>query len=344
MPKTTDAPSPAANAVKPTQRAPRPSDTKGETGGSGVQWVTVSESHAGQRIDNFLMRELKGVPRAHVYRIIRRGDVRIDKKRCKPERKLRLGEQVRVPPYSGAEVQQPGPLSPALKQRLLDLVLTENDDYLVINKPSGMAVHGGSGIRLGLIEAVRQVSAAWQHTELAHRLDRETSGCLLIAKNARFLKFAQDQFRGKGVRKEYLALVAGTWPSGVKSVDANLKKDALGEGERIVRVSPEGKAALTRFEIERSYAEATLLRAMPETGRTHQIRVHCQTTGHAILGDAKYTPKPLSSTFPRVASLCLHAARLSFEANEAGDRVDVEADLDPQFAALLTSLDSLENR
>ena len=307
-------------------------------GGSGVQHVKVSEGHEGQRIDNFLMRELKGVPRTHVYRIIRRGDVRINKKRCKPDRKLMLGDEVRVPPFSGANVQEPGELSASLRSRLLNLVLLETDDYLVIDKPSGMAVHGGTGIRLGLIEAVRQVSTDWAQAELAHRLDRETSGCLLIAKNASFLKSAQNQFRAKTVEKDYLALVHGSWPSGVSKVEAPLLKDALGENERIVRVSDEGKPALTRFTAEQRFADATLMRAAPETGRTHQIRVHCQFVEHAIVGDEKYTAREIAPALRRITSLCLHAEKLAFDDLKLGKRIEVVAPLDQQFLRLLEAL------
>lgn len=315
------------------------SEAKHHSGGSGVQLVTVDAAHEGQRIDNFLMRELKGVPRTHVYRIIRRGDVRIDKKRCKPERKLVRGEVVRIPPFSGADVQAPGKLSDTLKARLLGLVLLETEDFVVLNKPSGLAVHGGSGIRLGLIEAVRQVSPNWAQAELAHRLDRETSGCLLIAKNARFLKFAQDQFRVKTVKKEYLALVHGEWPQAISSVNARLLKDAVSETERIVRAREEGKEALTRFVVEQRFsAVATLIRALPETGRTHQIRVHCQVAGHTIMGDDKYTPREVAQSAPKVSSLCLHAERLAFLASPERGTIEVVAELDSQFAELLTRL------
>lgn len=308
--------------------------------GSGVQLVEVSPEHAGQRIDNFLMRELKGVPRTHVYRIIRRGDVRIDKKRCKPERKLKAGELVRVPPYSGADVSVPAKLSDSLRAHLLELIIAETDNFIVINKPSGMPVHGGSGIRLGLIEAVRQISPELRLAELAHRLDRETSGCLLIAKNASFLKFAQDQFRSKTVNKEYLALVHGRWPDDIDHVDAKLLKDALGASERIVRVREEGRPALTRFKVERRYERATLMRALPETGRTHQIRVHCQFAGHPIVGDTKYTPRSDSQGLISAPSLCLHAQVLAFDTAPDGDRVQYYAELDSQFAELLSNLEN----
>ncbi len=319
--------------------AVRDSSDRGTSGGgSGVQHVKVSAAHSGQRVDNFLMRELKGVPRTHVYRIIRRGDVRVNKKRCKPDRKLMLGDEVRVPPYSGANVQEPGELTSTLKARLMNLVLLETEDYLVIDKPSGMAVHGGTGIRLGLIEAVRQVSTQWAQAELAHRLDRETSGCLLIAKNAHFLKAAQDQFRAKTVSKEYLALVHGSWPSSVSMVSASLVKDAVGDAERIVRVSDSGKPALTRFTVQQRFTDATFVRAAPETGRTHQIRVHCQFAGHPIVGDDKYTSREIAPSLRRVTSLCLHAEKLAFDDPKKGKRVEVSAPIDKHFSLLLESL------
>ena len=310
------------------------------TSGSGVQHIRITEEHVGQRVDNFLMRELKGVPRTHVYRIIRRGDVRIDKKRCKPERKLALGELLRVPPYSGREAGEPVQVAPALAQRLIEAVLVETKDFLVINKPSGLAVHAGSGIHLGLIEALRQMRGEWQRAELAHRLDRETSGCLLVAKNSMFLKFAQDQFRAKTVSKRYLALVHGEWPEAKTEVDAPLLKESIGEGERIVRVNQDGKPSSTRFSVETRYSGATLVCARPETGRTHQIRVHCQHAGHAIIGDNKYTQRDQSSAARGVNSLCLHAQTLAFVPSPDAEAVEFEAPLDEGFARVLSQLEN----
>ena len=218
-------------------------------------------------------------------------------------------------------------------------MLLERPDFIVLNKPSGMAVHGGSGIRLGLIEAIRQVQPEWERAELAHRLDRETSGCLLIAKNAAFLKCAQDQFREHLVTKEYLALVYGHWPASISRIDARLQKDPVGDGERIVRVREEGKPALTRFEVEARFEDATLMRAKPETGRTHQIRVHCQFAGHPILGDDKYTPSASAAGPLTPKSLCLHAERLAFTEPGSEERIQVTAALDPQFHALLDALE-----
>ncbi len=329
----------------PQSRTPkiRNSDERpARTGGSGVQHIVITAEHAGQRVDNFLMRELKGVPRAHVYRVIRSGDVRIDKKRCKPERKLQIGEVLRVPPFSGRESGESAQVSPALAQRLEAAVLAEVEDFIVINKPSGLAVHAGSGIHLGLIEALRQIKPSWQRAELAHRLDRETSGCLLVAKNGAFLKFAQDQFRDKTVSKRYLALVHGEWPQSAERVDAPLLKETIGDGERIVKVHPEGKPSVTRFSVEKRFPGASLVCASPETGRTHQIRVHCQSRGHAIVGDSKYTQPGVTRPALTAKSLCLHAQRLAFAPAKDAEVLEFEAPLDGSFERLLRRLENYQ--
>ncbi|MFT7207895.1 MAG: 23S rRNA pseudouridine955/2504/2580 synthase, partial [Pseudohongiellaceae bacterium] len=261
----------------------------------GVQLVRVEKSHIGQRLDNFLIRHLKGVPRTRVYRLIRRGEVRVNKKRCKPDRKLELGDEVRIPPYTTNYSEQTAKPSPALQEFLLNSILLENDDLLVINKPAGMAVHGGTSVAMGLIEALRQCKPEWGELELAHRIDRGTTGCLVISKNSIFLKHIQNQFKVKNVKKHYLALVHGKWPESLNVVDAPLQKDSVGESEHIVRVLESGKPSLTRFAVKQHFDGASLIEAMPQTGRTHQIRVHCQHSGHGIVGDDKYTFKAKGS-------------------------------------------------
>lgn len=307
-----------------------------------VQLVTVDPDHDGQRLDNFLMRLLKGVPRSRIYRIIRKGEVRVDKKRAKPEKRLAAGQQVRIPPFSGPAENPPPAPSPRLQKLLLASLLTEHPDYLVLNKPAGLAVHGGSGIRLGLIEAVRQMQPAWAAAELAHRLDRETSGCLLIALNGKCLKDLQAQFKARSVAKHYLALVHGEWPDELQDVSAALRKNEVIGGERIVRVAADGKPARTRFRVLQRFTGATLVEASPETGRTHQIRVHCQFAGHPIVGDDKYVQAQLKDEhIAGLASnrqLCLHAARLGFLEPQSGRAVEFTASLDEQFQGLLDRL------
>ncbi|MBL4821196.1 MAG: RluA family pseudouridine synthase, partial [Gammaproteobacteria bacterium] len=214
-------------------------------------------------------------------------------------------------------------------QFLLKRILFENELFLVINKPAGIAVHGGSGVRLGLIEAMRQLKPQWKELELAHRLDRDTSGCMIIAKDPIFLRQIHQQLKQKSVNKIYLALVQGYWPDQLIEVDAPLLKNYLRSGERVVRVDKSGKSSLTRFEtVEHFGRGATLIKAMPVTGRTHQIRVHCQSTGHAILGDPKYACPGQPGSRPDIKKLCLHAASIEFEAPHGGKMFKFEAPLD----------------
>jgi 23S rRNA pseudouridine955/2504/2580 synthase len=304
----------------------------------GVQLVRVEKSHIGQRLDNFLIRHLKGVPRTRVYRLIRRGEVRVNKKRCKPDRKLELGDEVRIPPYTSSYSEQTAKPSPALQEFLINSILLENDDLLVINKPAGMAVHGGTSVAMGLIEALRQCKREWGELELAHRIDRGTTGCLVISKNSIFLKHIQNQFKVKNVKKHYIVLVHGIWPESLTVVDAPLQKDPVGENERIVRVLESGKASLTRFAVKQHFEGASLIEAMPQTGRTHQIRVHCQHSGHGIVGDEKYTFKAKNSALSKVKNLCLHAWKIEFELPEGGAPIRVEAAIPNHLDALIQKL------
>lgn len=304
----------------------------------GVQLLRVEKSHIKQRLDNFLIRHLKGVPRTRVYRLIRRGEVRVNKKRCKPGRKLELGDEVRIPPYTSSCSEQTVKPSQALQKFLINSILLENDDLLVINKPAGMAVHGGTSVAMGLIEALRQCKPEWGELELAHRIDRATTGCLVISKNSMFLKYIQKQFKIKSVQKNYLVLVHGKWPESLNVVDAPLQKDPVGESERIVRVLESGKPSLTRFAVKQHFKGASLIEAMPQTGRTHQIRVHCQYSGHGIVGDDKYTFKASNSALSKVKNLCLHAWKIEFELSEGTAPIRVEAPIPNHLGSLIQKL------
>ena len=301
-----------------------------------VQFIQITEKYTGQRLDNFLMRELKGVPRARVYRLIRRGEVRINKTRAKPDSRLELGDKVRIPPLT---LDQPGNLpkpSPGLAELLQSAVLHEDDELLVLNKPPGLAVHIGSGIRLGLIEALRQIREEWREAELAHRLDRDTSGVLVICKKMSALKEIQSQLKAKTVDKRYHALVQGQWPEPLTEIDAPLKRVEAGSGERFVRVNKDGKPSRTRFAVLESMPAVTLIEARPETGRTHQIRVHCQYAGHPILGDDKYAEDPPGAAENPAAAakyLCLHAAEVTFKRPGSGEAMTIAAPWDKTFAA-----------
>jgi 23S rRNA pseudouridine955/2504/2580 synthase len=282
-----------------------------------VQFFTVSADEEGQRLDNYLVTRLKGVPKSAVYRVIRKGEVRVNKGRAKPERRLQAGDQVRVPPLRLAESAPPAVPGQSLVHHLQRAVLHDAEGLLIVNKPAGLAVHGGSGVNLGLIEALRQMPGAGGFLELVHRLDRETSGCVMIARKRSVLKLFQEALRQReGVQKTYLALVQGRWPDGVSEVTAPLKRYVQNNGERIVRVHQEGKESLTRFTVQERYKRATLVAASPVTGRTHQIRVHALHKGCPLAGDEKYGDTPLNASLRDecgLRRLFLHAAELQID-------------------------------
>ncbi|RLM27096.1 23S rRNA pseudouridine(955/2504/2580) synthase [Brenneria alni] len=306
-----------------------------------VQFVTISADEAGQRIDNFLHTRLKGVPKSMVYRILRKGEVRVNKKRVKPEYKLLGGDEIRIPPVRQAERDAP-PVSASLGKvaALAECIIYEDDHLLVLNKPSGTAVHGGSGLSFGVIEGLRALRPEARFLELVHRLDRDTSGVLLVAKKRSALRSLHEQLRLKGMQKDYLALVRGNWPSHCKVVQAPLLKNILQSGERIVRVNSEGKPSETRFKVEERFEMATLVRASPVTGRTHQIRVHTLHAGHPIAFDDRYGERDFDRqlTGTGLKRLFLHAQSLRFEHPNTGETLRVEAPLDEQLRHCLQIL------
>ncbi|MEX1197197.1 MAG: RluA family pseudouridine synthase [Pseudohongiellaceae bacterium] len=311
----------------------------------GVQYLDTDERSVGQRLDNFLLTRLKGVPRSRIYRLIRKGEIRVNRKRCKPDQRLQGGDTVRVAPLRQRTPAKVPGISPRLRALLEDSILEENERFLVINKPAGLAVHLGSGVDIGLIEALRQLYAEDRALELVHRLDRDTSGCLLVARDSGMLKCLQDLWRKRRVNKTYQALVAGHWPDDCAEVDAPLQRDQLQAGERIVRIDRDGKPALTRFRVLERLRSATLIEASPVSGRTHQIRVHAQYAGHPILGDSKYLFRD-SDPHPRINRLCLHAARLSFvlaDGDGADRQYQFQAPLPERFQELLAELRETEN-
>lgn len=253
-----------------------------------VVFHEVKPEQEGQRIDNFLMRELKGVPKSKIYSILRKGEVRVNRKRVGPDYKVISGDQIRIPPIRTSE-RKVAFIGDKTLGVVESAILYEDDAILVINKPAGLAVHGGSGVDFGLIEALRRLRPDEPHIELVHRLDRDTSGCILVAKKRSALKALHEALRGDGVDKRYLALVHGKWPGHLREINAPLLKNELKSGERMVTVHNDGKPSLTQFSvIERFGRVATLIEAKPVTGRTHQIRVHAQFAGHPLLGDPKY--------------------------------------------------------
>jgi 23S rRNA pseudouridine955/2504/2580 synthase len=307
---------------------------------SGVQLLEVAPDLAGQRIDNFLRAQLKGVPKTLIYRILRKGEVRVNKGRIKPEYKLQAGDIVRVPPLRLAERDEPEPLAQGLLERLEAAVVYEDKALIVLNKPAGIAVHGGSGLNYGVIEAFRQMRPDAKDIELVHRLDRDTSGLLMIAKKRSMLRHLHEALRGDGVDKRYMALVRGNWPAAKKRVSAPLLKNTLRSGERMVEVNPEGKDALTEFKVLRRFGEfATLIEASPITGRTHQIRVHALHAGHAIAGDSKYGDEDFTREIRELGGkrLFLHAYALRITLPD-GAALSLEAPVDAMWAKALERL------
>lgn len=304
-----------------------------------VRFITVSADDTGQRLDNHLCRILKGVPKTRIYRIIRKGEVRVNKKRATADYRLQAGDLLRIPPIRVAEQSTPPRPSASMVAQLEQAILYEDDALLVINKPSGLAVHGGSGICAGVIERLRQMRPGEKALELVHRLDRDTSGCLLVAKKRSMLRYLHQQFQEDGVTKLYNALVPGRWPARRQLINAPLQKNTLRSGERIVRVHGEGKPSRTAFQVLQRFAQATLVEASPLTGRTHQIRVHCLHAGQAILGDEKYGRDEDNRLFKGygLRRLFLHAA--SIELNlPGGNRLRLEAPLPDDLQQVLKKL------
>lgn len=307
-----------------------------------IEWVEIDARSEGQRIDNFLITHLKGVPRSFIYRVLRRGEVRVNKGRVRPDYRLQRGDLVRVPPVRRAELA-PGP-SPSrqLVERIGRAVIYEDGGLLIIDKPAGVAVHGGSGINHGVIEALRLARPEADGLELVHRLDRDTSGCLMIAKKRSTLRALHALLREEhGVDKRYLALLKGQWRGGERRVTAPLKKNVLSSGERIVRVEDDGKPSVTLFRPLRRYALATLVEAVPLTGRTHQIRVHAAHIGQPVAGDEKYGDAAFNAALRErgLKRLFLHAAALRATLPGMTRPLEVEAPLDEDLERVLNNLD-----
>ena len=293
--------------------------------------VEVDEESAGQRLDNFLIRRLKGVPKTHVYRIIRSGEVRVNKGRAGADTRVAIGDVVRLPPVRVSE-QAAQKLSQPAPAREFP-VLVEYEHLIAIDKPAGVAVHGGSGVSFGVIEQLRQARTGVNLLELVHRLDRETSGVLLVAKKRSALLKLQDQFRERETGKTYMALVVGSWPASKKVIDVPLHKYLQADGERRVKVvsadDPDGMRSITLVKVARKLVGFTLLEVTIKTGRTHQIRVHLASQGHPIAGDDKYGDFELNKTLQKrgLKRMFLHAWRLQFNHPASGERIELIAAL-----------------
>ena len=307
-----------------------------------VQYHTVTENEAGQRVDNFLLRHFKHVPKSVIYRILRKGEVRIDKKRVKPEKKLLLGEVIRIPPVKQEEelpsADKPAVASQALLDVLENAVLREDEQLIFINKPSGLPVHSGSGYKLGLIEAFRQLRPNLPYVELAHRIDRDTSGIVILAKSRPALTELHELFRDSKIDKRYWALVSGKWTYGRKHVTMTLGKE---EGNRRkVQVMDEGKESETIFAPLKNLRGASLIEAQILTGRMHQIRVQLQNLAHPILGDERYGDFALNRQFREkgLKRLFLHSASVNFVLHLTGRRYVVEAPLPADLQTVVANL------
>jgi 23S rRNA pseudouridine955/2504/2580 synthase len=316
------------------------SELKERPSRSQVQVVEAGEGDVGQRVDNFLLRQWREIPKSHVYRLLRKGEVRVNGKRAKPELRLAAGDRIRLPPVRLDSSDTPRPPSSSLQASILSAVIYEDAEILVVNKPAGIAVHGGSGLSHGVIEALRAARPEWTEIELVHRIDRDTSGCLLIAKRRSALRSLHALFREREMDKRYLALVCGRWALGTKTLDLPLKTNQKQGGERMVRVHPEGQAAESSFKpVERFGSLATLMEVRIGTGRTHQIRVHSAYARHPVAGDEKYGDKDANSQLKQygLRRMFLHAHALGF-IRPSGEPFNIEAPLDAELQDVLSKL------
>ena len=278
-----------------------------------VRYLKVAREEAGQRVDNYLLRVLKDVPRSHIYRLLRSGQVRVNKGRAKPMRKLAAGDEIRVPPMRQAAAGAPARPPDAMLERVLAAVLHEDEHLLVLNKPAGLAAHAGTDVRFGAIEALRAARPDLSYLELGHRLDRDTSGVLVCAKNRAALTALHDALRARSAQKTYVALVAGAWPDQLRHVRLALVKNVAQGGERMVKADAQGQEAHSEFDVlERFGRLATLVRVGLHTGRTHQIRAHAQLSGHPVAGDPKYGERETDRRLREAGlkRMFLHAERL----------------------------------
>jgi 23S rRNA pseudouridine955/2504/2580 synthase len=313
---------------------------------SPITLKTVTPEEAGQRIDNFLMRHFKTVPRSRVYRLLRKGEVRVNRKRIDAEYRLVAGDEVRLPPVRIDTREAPGRPSTSLLELIEKAVIFQDRHLLVIDKPSGVAVHGGSGMSFGVIEALR-ASRPRESLELVHRLDRDTSGCLLIARDRSTLTSLHALIRDGGMQKTYMALVAGSWQLGTKRIDAPLATDARERGERHVRVAAGGKASVSNFKPLQFFgSRATLMEVGIPTGRTHQIRVHANHAGHPLLGDVKYGEHARNADMKALGlkRIFLHAQSVAFEWPGSGVPFHVSAPLPADLAAVIDAITPVKRK
>lgn len=312
-----------------------------DTGRPAVAFVRVGEDEAGQRLDNFLLARLKGVPKSHVYRLLRKGEVRVNKGRAKPDYRLAAGDEVRLPPVRRSAADPPTPRGRSAGLRLEPLILHEDDRLIVLDKPTGIAVHGGSGLSHGVIEALRAARPEAPYLELVHRLDRETSGCLLIAKRRSMLRALHELLREGRVEKRYLALVKGRWELGEVRLEDRLRKTVRG-GERVVTIDETGKTAASIFRPVEIGSAASLLEVRIMTGRTHQIRVQAAEAGHPLAGDERYGDREYNRRMKGLGleRLFLHAASVGWEDPVSGEWRVFSTPLPEDLREVLSRLES----
>ena len=312
--------------------------------GGGVQYIEAGEGDAGQRLDNFLVRVLKGVPRTHVYRLLRKGEVRVNSKRARPDQRVAAGDRIRLPPIRRPEPAAEGTTrrpSPSLLKLVTEAIVYEDDDLLVLNKPAGVAVHGGSGMVHGIIEVLRAARPDAKELDLVHRLDRDTSGCLIVAKRRAALRDLHAQLREGLAEKRYLALVCGKWNLGQKRIELPLATGERRGGERHVAVRTHGQMAVSTFRPVQFFGNvASLMEVEIGTGKTHQIRVHAAYAGHPVAGDDKYGDRERNEELGRYGlnRMFLHAASIGVNRPGTREPLHVSAPLSAELHAVLEAL------
>jgi len=319
-----------------------PGEASTETPKAAVRYVEATEGDVGQRLDNFLLRVFKTVPKSHVYRVLRKGEVRVNGKRAKPETRLVIGDRVRIPPIRVEPRPQQSKPSNSLQTFISTAIIHEDRDLLIINKPSGVAVHGGSGLAFGVIEALRAARPELTELELVHRLDRDTSGVLLLAKRRAALREMHAALREREMTKRYLALVCGRWTLGKKTIELPLLTNQKQGGERMVRVHPEGQAAHSVFMPKQHFGRlVTLMDIEIGTGRTHQIRVHAAYAGHPVAGDEKYGDKECNDSLRPfgLKRMFLHAQSLQFVKPGTTEQFMITAPLSDELQMVLKKLE-----
>ncbi|MCW8962778.1 MAG: RluA family pseudouridine synthase [Gammaproteobacteria bacterium] len=312
---------------------------------SRVRFAQISEDEAGQRIDNYLLRQFKGVPKSHIYRILRKGEVRVNKKRIKPTYKLVAGDEVRLPPVRTGEKKTRRPPDEVI-ERLESRIVYDDERLIVVNKPAGLAVHAGSGVEFGVIDVMQQIDKRAKELFLVHRLDRDTSGCLLIARDRQALRALQTALENNDVDKFYTALVMGHWGDQDSRVDMPLRRNKMHGGERLVQVDSDGKQAVSDFKVVREYAGkpagigCSLMKIQLITGRTHQIRVHGAESGHPLAGDRRYGDEEFNQQMRSfgLKRMFLHASALNFPHPDNGQTMHIEPPLDDELQQILDRL------